>query len=222
VELPVRRYARTLYDALHTEEDFELSTFSPHNFIHLFKGEDYPKIRFLASSIIDELKARQPHYQESTKGLLVALFFEITRALKASANTPPVKKHKDTLVLTPALNHINEHYLLKIAVDELAEMCHLSTTHFRRLFFSIMGCNPHTFINQTRITRACTMLQTTDQAILSVAEAVGFVSVSSFNRCFQQMVGVTPRQYRNPERQDHKPQRPQSIVQYRGWVAPDL
>jgi AraC family transcriptional regulator, activator of mtrCDE len=211
-----------LSEVLHTEEDFELAAFSPQNFIHLFKGEDYPKIRFLASSVIDELKTQQAHYQESTKGLLVSLFFEITRALKASADAPPVKKRKDTLVLTPALNYINEYYMRKVAVDELAEMCHLSTTHFRRLFFSIMGANPHNFVNQTRITRACTMLQTTDQAVLNIAETVGFVSVSSFNRCFQQMIGVTPRQYRNPEGQNHKPQRPQSIVQYRGWVAPDL
>ena len=211
-----------LSEALHTEEDFELSTFSPHSFMHLFKGEEYPKIRFLASSIIDELKTQQAHYQESVKGLLVSLFFEFTRTLKASAGTIPVKKHKDTLVLTPALNYINENYMRKLPVDALAEMCHLSTTHFRRLFFSIMGSNPHTFINQTRVSRACTMLQTTDDAILSIAETVGFVSVSSFNRCFQQMIGVTPRQYRNPERQGGKPKRPQSIVQYRGWQAPDL
>ena len=64
-----------LSEVLHTEEDFELSTFSPQRFIHLFRGGEYPKIHFLASSIIDELKAQQPHYQESTKGLLVSLFF---------------------------------------------------------------------------------------------------------------------------------------------------
>jgi len=211
-----------LSDILHTDEDFELTAFHPQNFIHLFKGNEYPKIHFLADSIIDELKTRQTHYQESVKGLLVSLFFEITRALKASADTTPAKKRKDTLVLTPALNYINGNYMRKIPVDTLADMCHLSTTHFRRLFFSIMGSNPHTFINQTRISRACTMLQTTDDAILSIAEMVGFVSVSSFNRCFQQMVGVTPRQYRNPANHGSKPQRPQSIVQYRGWVAPDL
>ena len=211
-----------LSEVLHTNEDFELTTFNTQSFLHLFKGEEYPKIRFLASSVIDEMKTQEAHYQESVKGLLISLFFEFIRALKASANTTPVKKRKDTLVLTPALNYINENYMRKIPVDELATMCHLSTTHFRRLFFSIMGSNPHAFINQTRVSRACTMLQTTDDAILSIAETVGFVSVSSFNRCFQQMIGVTPRQYRNPEKQNHKPQRPQSIVQYRGWQAPDL
>ena len=129
-----------LSEVLHTNEDFELTQASARRALcTCSSGEDYPKIRFLASSIIDELKTRQPHYQESTKGLLVSLFFEITRALKASANTPPVKKRKDTLVLTPALNFINEHYMRKISVDELADMCHLSTTHFRRLFFYHYG-----------------------------------------------------------------------------------
>ncbi len=211
-----------LSETLHAEEDFELASFSPQNFVHLFRGDGYPKIRFLASSVIDEMKAQQPHYRESTKGLLTALFYEFSRALKASADTPAVKKRKDTLVLTPALNYINENYMRKVSVDELAEMCHLSTTHFRRLFLTIMGSSPHSFINQTRITRACTMLQTTDQAILNISETVGFVSVSSFNRCFQQMIGETPRRYRNPEGPEHKPKRPQSIVQYRGWEAPDL
>ena len=136
---------------------------------------------------------------------------------------PAVKKRKDTLVLTPALNYINENYMRKDHRGRTGGDVPPVHNAFPASVFNHHGQQPRTTSSTKPASRApVRMLQTTDQAVLNIAETVGFVSVSSFNRCFQQMIGVTPRQYRNPEGQDHKPQRPQSIVQYRGWVAPDL
>ena len=63
-----------------------------------------------------------------------------------------------------------------------------------------MGSNPHNFINQTRITRACTMLQTTDEAILNIAEAVGlYVGVQ-----FQPLLPADDRGHATPVPQPGK------------------
>ena len=76
-------------------------------------------------------------------------------------------------------------------------MCHISVTHFRRIFHDIMGTSPLDFINSTRIEKACTLLKSTEKSILSISEQVGYHSISSFNRYFIKVMGVSPRTYRN-------------------------
>ena len=105
-------------------------------------------------------------------------------------------------------------------VDKLAGLCHLSQTHFRRLFLSIMGTTPLQYVIQIRIRQACILLNTTSEPITSIAQAVGIASISSFNRNFQQVMGVTPQQYR----QSGKPIRARQksyILPYKGWLVPE-
>ncbi|KAF6591577.1 helix-turn-helix transcriptional regulator, partial [Paenibacillus sp. EKM208P] len=79
-----------------------------------------------------------------------------------------------------------------ITMDFLADLCHLSTTHFRRKFHEIMGTSPLDFLNSTRIEEACKQLKSTEDSILSISEQVGFHSISSFNRCFSRLMGKPP------------------------------
>ena len=105
-------------------------------------------------------------------------------------------------------------------MDKLAGLCHLSQTHFRRLFLSIMGTTPLQYVIQIRIRQACILLNTTSEPITSIAQAVGIASISSFNRNFQQVMGVTPQQYR----QSGKPIRARQksyILPYKGWLVPE-
>ena len=101
----------------------------------------------------------------------------------------------------------------------LAGLCHLSQTHFRRLFLSCMGSTPLQFVISTRIYQACVMLLSSDEPVLSIAQAVGMPSVSSFNRNFQQVMGMSPRQYRSSTARP-SPMKG-SILPYRGWTLPE-
>lgn len=213
-----------LSDLIRTPEDFELTSFSEQSFVYLYPKEEYPKVHFLVLSILEELRSEKANQRMTVKALLIVLYYELQRILSAKAHESSVQPtpRKDTLVLAPALNYINTHYMQKLTVDKLAEMCHLSTTHFRRLFGSIMGTSPLNFINTTRIDRASILLQTTQAAVIDISETVGFSSVSSFNRYFSRIVGVSPRAYRNPENRTDMTPRQKSILQYRGWSEPDL
>ena len=97
--------------------------------------------------------------------------------------------------------------------DTLAELCHWSPTHFRRVFSQIMGMSPLEYINQVRIAEACNMLCTTEDSILSISENTGFGSVSSFNRNFQQTVKMSPREYRT--------QIADTLLNCNGWMQPE-
>lgn len=183
---------------------------------------DYPKVYTLATSVVEELQQRNPHYQESAYGLLLSLYIELLRI--HSKNEPltvqdPVSERslKGDFVITPVLEYIASNYMKPITMDDLADLCHLSTTHFRRTFHEIMGTAPLDFLNSTRIEEACKQLKSTNNSILSISEQVGFQSISSFNRCFSRLMGESPKVWRKGAQSEAQSAKA-SILTFTGWV----
>lgn len=52
------------------------------------------------------------------------------------------------------------------------------------------------YVNTFRINAACTMLRNTDQSVLQISLAAGFLSKSNFNREFGRIMGQTPSEWR--------------------------
>ena len=93
----------------------------------------------------------------------------------------------------------------KFPVDLLAELCHMSPTHFRRNFQSAMHMAPLTYLNTIRIMNACNLLRNTNHTILTISEMTGFSTLSNFNRHFNQMMKVSPKEYRHQTLKGRKP-----------------
>ena len=89
----------------------------------------------------------------------------------------------------------------QFSIEYLADLCHWSPTHFRRVFHDIMGTSPLDYVNNTRILKSCILLRSTEHSILDISEMVGFHSVSSFNRYFIKLMQMSPREYRKQMQQ---------------------
>ena len=181
-----------------SESGPDLSLFSYRNYRHILPRAEYPHIHYLTQSIIDEMENTRPNYQSCVKGLLLALSIELNR-IQEQANAPestcggptsssgPDAVHsipENALVISPALDYIEDHYSSQFPIEVLADLCHMSLTHFRRVFHSIMQTSPLDYLNSTRIMKACNLLRSTEESILSISEMAGFASVSNFNRHF--------------------------------------
>ena len=81
-------------------------------------------------------------------------------------------------------------------VADLAEHAGYSPFHFTRIFGARMGIGPGQHLIALRIDAAKRMLLAGDDAVIDVAAAVGFDSLSSFSRRFRSTVGVAPGQLR--------------------------
>ena len=81
--------------------------------------------------------------------------------------------------------------------------------------------HPLDFVNNTRITKACMMLRTTEDSILNISENVGFRSVSSFNRYFIKKMQMSPRDYRKQMQQSDLRIATQTGREYSGWMYPE-
>lgn len=95
-----------------------------------------------------------------------------------------------------ALEYIGMHYTLPVTVDELAEVCHMSTSHFYACFKNAVGMSPIEYKNSVCINRAMLRLVSEDKTIEEISEELGFESAAYFRKVFKRVTGKTPKEYR--------------------------
>ena len=98
--------------------------------------------------------------------------------------------------LKPALNYINTHKGERCSLAEMAALCHLSPSHFSRLFSQEMGETYSSYLLRARIKWAKDLLITTDKHINEIATMVGFSDAGHFIRSFKKYEGTTPARFR--------------------------
>ena len=102
----------------------------------------------------------------------------------------------DSPILEPALHYINVNYAQKIWLDDMAELCNISSSYFSKLFNKLVGENFNNYISLVRIKKACDLLTNTSHPITVIALDVGFEDSSYFNKMFKHLTGMTPTYYR--------------------------
>lgn len=172
---------------------------------------EYPRLHFLCKCMLEEAL---PDAQKDVPLFTLysrLLTEELRRTLHAEARER-MPSH-GVFSLKHALEYIDDHYMEPCNTTKLAALCHLSETHFRRLFLSSMHTTPLKYVLQVRIRQACVLLKTTKHPITTVGQMVGINSISSFNRNFQQVMGMSPQQYRSTDDQE--------ILPMKGWLLPE-
>ena len=95
-----------------------------------------------------------------------------------------------------SLEYINLHFKEKISLNTVAEYANYNPTHFSKLFHQKLGITFNHYVSSLRINCAKRLLASTDYSISFICYECGFSSVSSFNRNFYDIVGVSPSAYR--------------------------
>ncbi|EOQ96585.1 DNA-binding helix-turn-helix protein [Leptospira wolbachii serovar Codice str. CDC] len=84
-----------------------------------------------------------------------------------------------------------------LSLSKLAEMAEVKSGQLSEYFHKRYGFGFYQYINQYRIDEAKRLLlEPEERSILSIADAVGFNSKSTFNRVFLETVGTTPSEFR--------------------------
>ena len=177
---------------------------------------------FYMNRILCTIGEKGENYDLMARSDILSLLLELDRHTRKEAEEPLPKQAPGSpaLSITPALEYIRTNYMSTFTIDDLSTLCGLSPTHFRRLFHQAMETSPLEFLNGVRISKACRLLRSTDDSILNISENVGFHSISSFNRYFSRLVGMSPREYRHADSSDERLQRT-TIMHYSGWLVPE-
>ncbi len=158
------------------------------------KVEECPAIAALIRAIFVEMQHRSAHYRECVRGMAYALLFEIARFNDMGEGQSAGKSV--SLQLGSAIEYVDKNYPNNFKIADLANECHMSETHFRRIFQEKMNMTPVEYVNFVRVRKACELIDKTDISMEDVAEKVGFVTPSTFNRNFRRIIGTSPYQWK--------------------------
>jgi len=86
-----------------------------------------------------------------------------------------------------------------ITVEELAFLCKLSLSTFKRRFTKLYGTSPNKWILQRRMEMARDLLLHYDQKPSEVYYKVGYENHSSFTQSFRQTFGITPKDFQSQQ-----------------------
>lgn len=143
----------------------------------------------------DEIRKTFPKgYQLFLKSQLFMMFYILIKEL--SSNTIERKDTKSLAKMKLILKYIENNYMNKISIADVAEEVHLSQSHFMKYFKNTMGTSFIDYLNEYRLTMASRLLLSSDATILNISEEVGFDNLSYFNRSFKRRFGQTPSAYR--------------------------
>ena len=138
----------------------------PPDVLHEIKPVDEKGYSMLVTCLRVQTKVVQDAGQKATDGLLVEL--------------------KDSILDQP------ENLYL---IEEMAKDTNISPFHLIRKFKKMYGLTPHQFQIQCKVRKAQKLLQE-EKSVCEVTYDAGFCDQSHLDRCFQKIVGLTPKEYR--------------------------
>lgn len=81
-------------------------------------------------------------------------------------------------------------------VDDLAFLCHMSTSTFKRKFSEIYHTSPQKWLLARRLELAADLLKLCDESPSGIYMKVGYQNHSSFSEAFRNHFGITPSDFR--------------------------
>jgi AraC-like DNA-binding protein len=84
----------------------------------------------------------------------------------------------------------------ELSLSKIAKSVNVSANYLSEKFKKVTGVNFVDYVGQTRITKARDLLRNSNLRVSEIAFAVGFQSLSQFNRTFKKLSGRSPSAFR--------------------------
>ena len=156
-------------------------------------GKEPSENKFLLSNYL--IEALKTLYEESSKikkkGILYSICSEFDE--KAAYNR---KKIKDKNLLHRIFEFVELNYNKDCSLEKLSEETAFSYSYLSRYFKNTVAMSFNSYVNMYRISKACYILNNSDNTIIECALECGYSSLRSFNRNFKLYTSMTPQEYR--------------------------
>lgn len=91
---------------------------------------------------------------------------------------------------------LNRHMTQEWQMAQLAQYCHTSPRTLLRHFQKACGVSPILYMQQLRVERAKTLLETSLLSLEEITAQCGYLDVPSFSKVFKRWAQLTPREFR--------------------------
>ena len=141
------------------------------------------------------------HMKEVRMYALLLNFFEkvwqscIDQKNKALPETASPKQNM-TRKMADVCLYISENYTTPLTLDDAAHFMGVSKSYFAHLFRQYTNSTFVDFLTEVRVKRAQSLFLNPRVQIIDIAFDSGFSSLSSFNRSFKKITGLSPSKFR--------------------------
>jgi AraC-like DNA-binding protein len=111
-------------------------------------------------------------------------------------NQPTPRHRAEPVEIWKTRKFIEEHSGEELSLSRVAKAVNIHPNYLSEKFKQVTGVKFVEYVARTRFERACGLLRNGDRRISEIAFAVGFQSLSQFNRVFKRFSGKSPTQYR--------------------------
>lgn len=161
-------------------------------------GEIQDEVESILNEALEEFDEKAAGYILIIKALLLKLLVIIGRAftfeIKGTDYEKILNKYKN--MVAESTEYIKENYNKNITLKEVAHKALYSSSRFSYLFKSVTGQTFVEYVTGIRINKAIELLKNSDKSITDISYAVGFNTLSNFNKAFKAFTGKTPKAYR--------------------------
>ncbi len=183
-----------LYDEMFTQDFFLYAKQKIRNAVNVKEERD--KMATLISLMEQEYCEKREGYIYVLRRFLHIILAILLRHGKNAENISD-GSFMDSVTSFMAANDFNA-----INIDELADRCGYSRTHFYKRFKYCFGCSPLEYINRRKINMALKMLANTDKPIDSIMEELDFFNKTHFYKLFLRYTGMKPNDVRKLKKAD--------------------
>lgn len=173
-------------------------------YVHLFfasekEGNDHlrgivsenSEVSQLLYRILDEDRQQQPAYELIVKGAIYQFVGMLIR--EGGLGIPAGDLDRESYqTFRPVLAHIESEYMNPIDMTAMASLAGMSYYHFSRGFKEVVGISFKEYVDRVRVAEADKLIVSTDNQFAAIAYETGFNSVTSFNRVYKRIKGMTP------------------------------
>ncbi len=107
---------------------------------------------------------------------------------------------KRVLQIRPAIEYIKAHFCEQMTLKDIAKAAHLSVSRLSHVFREQAGATIVDYLTNARIEFAKELLISTNKNCTEICFETGYNNQSYFTQTFKELVGVTPRQFREMNR----------------------
>ncbi len=135
-------------------------------------------------------------YFEGKYGYKLKCQTVLTQILSQFIPKIEVEKKEKVSDIERGILFIENNYLNKFDIDEVASLCLMCSALFRRKFKKVVGVSPLEYKNKLKMKRAKELLESTDLTVGEIAEEVGIDDIYYFSRLFKKTYGFSPTDFR--------------------------
>ncbi len=131
----------------------------------------------------------------AVSGLRQELIRDIMTLAQATSSSPKELSSQSGKVCF-VCDYIASHYQEDLSLESLSKIAYVHPDYLSRIFKRETGMNLNRYIKTFRLNKACQLLETSQQKITAISQAVGYQNCAYFIRSFTEMFGQSPEKYR--------------------------